>query len=204
MKEKSYFVYKHTSPSGKTYVGITCQKPHRRWNNGRGYLKNKYFYSAICKYGWDNIRHEILFSNLSKDEAEQKEIEMIQFYKSNKNEFGYNIESGGTSAERISEETRLKLSKAKKGKPSNRKGVKLNEEIRKKLSKAHKGIRMSVDSRRKIGEALGKKVICLETGCSFVSAREAERQMNIHSTHIREVCNGKRNTAGGYHWKFID
>lgn len=30
----NYCVYKHTSPSGKVYVGITKLKPKYRWNNG--------------------------------------------------------------------------------------------------------------------------------------------------------------------------
>lgn len=29
-----YTVYKHTTPSGKVYIGITGQKPERRWQNG--------------------------------------------------------------------------------------------------------------------------------------------------------------------------
>lgn len=33
----SYTVYKHTSPSGKVYIGITKKKPEYRWNHGRGY-----------------------------------------------------------------------------------------------------------------------------------------------------------------------
>lgn len=27
----NYYVYKHTSPSGKCYIGITCQNPEKRW-----------------------------------------------------------------------------------------------------------------------------------------------------------------------------
>lgn len=33
----NYCVYKHTSPSGKVYIGITNQKPTRRWREGEGY-----------------------------------------------------------------------------------------------------------------------------------------------------------------------
>ena len=31
-------VYRHIAPSGKVYIGITCQKPEYRWNNGNGYM----------------------------------------------------------------------------------------------------------------------------------------------------------------------
>lgn len=64
---------KHTSPTNKYYVGITKQNPLKRWANGRGYCKNKHFYKAILKYGWDNFKHEIVFSGITKDEAIQRE-----------------------------------------------------------------------------------------------------------------------------------
>ena len=76
-EECRYFVYKHTSPSNKVYIGITQLNPEYRWNNGKGYIKNQYFYRAIQKYGWDNFKHEILFSGLTKQEACNKEIELI-------------------------------------------------------------------------------------------------------------------------------
>lgn len=74
----NYTVYIHTSPIGKVYIGITKMNPIRRWANGLGYKNCSHFFNAILKYGWDNIRHEILFTGLSKEEAEQKEIEFIR------------------------------------------------------------------------------------------------------------------------------
>ena len=47
-----YCVYKHTSPNGMVYIGITRQNPIKRWMNGKGYSYNTYFYNAILKYGW--------------------------------------------------------------------------------------------------------------------------------------------------------
>lgn len=90
-----YTVYKHTSPNGKCYIGITSNNPLIRWSNGNGYSGQPYFFRAIMKYGWDNIKHEILFSDLSKEEACQKEIELIKFHKSNNPNYGYNISTGG-------------------------------------------------------------------------------------------------------------
>lgn len=118
MTSGKYKVYKHTSPDGKVYIGITCQTVEKRWENGNGYKKNKYFYAAIQKHGWENFQHEILYKGISKEEAEQKEIELIAQYKSNKREFGYNLSTGGESAAagvKRSPETRAKMSKAKKG-----------------------------------------------------------------------------------------
>lgn len=59
----NYCVYKHTSPSGKVYAGITKLKPKYRWNNGKGYTRTDeqiLFKRAIIKYGWDNFTHTII------------------------------------------------------------------------------------------------------------------------------------------------
>lgn len=69
----SYIVYKHTSP-----VGITKMNPIRRWANGLGYKKLfSFLLMQFLKYGWDNIRHEILYTGLTQEEAEYKEKELI-------------------------------------------------------------------------------------------------------------------------------
>ena len=68
-----YIVYKHTTPSGKVYIGITRTTLERRCgSNGRNYSKNILFYRAIQKYGWQNIKHEILFDGLTKEQATTK------------------------------------------------------------------------------------------------------------------------------------
>ena len=92
----NYSVYIHTSPSGKVYIGITRRLPKYRWGKGgKGYKENEYFYRAILKYGWDNFSHEILCDNLTKEEAQKLEIELIALYNAADSNFGYNISLGG-------------------------------------------------------------------------------------------------------------
>ena len=64
----NYSVYCHVSPTGKKYVGISSN-PEKRWGNGEGYKKNYLFYPDIQLYGWDNFIHEILYTNLSIEDA---------------------------------------------------------------------------------------------------------------------------------------
>jgi group I intron endonuclease len=113
-EERKWCVYKHMSPSGKIYIGITCQEPpEKRWVNGCGYRNNQYFWRAIQKYGWNNFEHEILFVNLSKEDAANKEKELISFYNSNNSLYGYNLSSGGEGGAEgviISEEERKRRS----------------------------------------------------------------------------------------------
>jgi len=49
-----------------------------------------------------------------------------------------------------------------------------------------------------------KKVICIENGKVYDSCSSAGRELSIKSSHIKEVCNGKRKTCGGYHWEYVD
>lgn len=122
-----YCVYKHTSPSGKVYIGVTRQKPEKRWQNGLGYRTQVRFYRAIEKYGWDNFTHEILFTGLDYDTANQKERELIEAYSSYKKDFGYNNERGGNSKKIISKETIEKMRKAQNTPEAKERIRKINE-----------------------------------------------------------------------------
>lgn len=109
-----YRLYKHTFPNGKVYIGITSQPLEARFQNGNGYKKCPKMYNAILKYGWNNVEHELLYDGLSKQEAEEKEIETIAFYNSVVN--GYNADHGGNVSGTHSIETRAKISMGNKGK----------------------------------------------------------------------------------------
>ena len=49
-----------------------------------------------------------------------------------------------------------------------------------------------------------KAVLCIETNQTFDSIGIASRITNATRKGIRACCNGEQNTAGGYHWMFID
>jgi group I intron endonuclease len=143
-----YIVYKHTNlHNGKVYIGITSTDVKKRWGNGSGYLKTPVFWNAIQKYGWNSFSHEILFDNLSQEEAEQKEIELIALYKSNHRDFGYNVQNGGSTSGKHSLETRMKISESNKGKS-------LSPEARERISNTLKGRKMPLEVRQKISDSL--------------------------------------------------
>lgn len=208
-----YIIYKHTSPNGKIYIGMTSQKPQKRWQNGKAYKENEYFNRAIKKYGWNNFKHEILKENLSKEEAEKLEIYLINVeYKSNIRKNGYNIEYGGCHKGKTSEETKRKISKANKGKhnsPSTefRKGhiTIITEDIKEKISKANKGKHMSKRTEFKKGhKPLNCKMIrCIETNEIYKSIKEASLKTNASASSINKVCKGTRLTANKLHWEYV-
>lgn len=197
----NYCVYKHTFPNNKCYIGITRQNPIKRWKKGNGYYSNPYFYNAIKKIGWDNIKHEILFTNLSKSDAEKKEIELISFFNSANRKYGYNIALGGKAQESISDETREKLRLSHLGK----KHKPMSKQLKRQHSNYMKEHWKDITFKNKLMDGLIKnhcvKVECVETGKIFGSQREASKFYNISYKHIGDCLKGRRKTTGGYHWR---
>ena len=111
--QNNYTVYKHTNVyNGKVYIGLTCRKPETRWANGNGYYSNKHFFNAIKKYGWnDGFEHEIVASELNKNEAEELEIKLISEFDCTNPNKGYNTNLGGCSTGQHSEQTKKTISR---------------------------------------------------------------------------------------------
>lgn len=165
----NWTVYKHTTPSGKVYIGITSTDSKKRWNSGYGYKKNEHFYKAIKKYGWDNIKHEILFTNFTKKMACLMERCLIILYNSFDREYGYNLTLGG--------EKKL--------------GVIFTQEITNKISKTLKGkyVKENSFNRRKVVLLNNRKIFStITSACEYIG-------LDIPS-HITQACKNKRNCAG--------
>lgn len=146
---RTYYVYKHTTPSQKVYIGITKQEPEKRWKNGKGYDKDQIFRFAIEKYGWANIKHEILFEGLTEEEACEKEVELIAFYKSADRRYGYNISLGGNTSSPTEEENAKRSNSMTKNWS--------DPEYRKRISESMRGVKRSEESRQNISIAQKKR-----------------------------------------------
>lgn len=202
----NYKVYIHIFPNQKVYIGVTKQKPEYRWRNGKKYNNNEYMNNAIQKYGWENIEHKILYDNLSKEQAENKEKELILKYKSNIREFGYNILEGGNISNGMTEKGKQQMVDKNKGKHRSPKtefkkghkpwtaGKKMSNEFKQKLSESHLG--QIAWNRRKI--------ICLENNVIYSSMKEASQKLNINETGISRVCRGIMKQTGGFHFKYYN
>lgn len=226
-----YCVYKHTSPSGKSYIGLTCQGMERRARKGEGYKECSAFYNAIQKYGWDNFSHDVLEDHLSFEEACEKERRYIAEYQSLTSQNGYNLENGGRVNATVSEETRKKIAQTLTG----RKRQPLSDETRKRISKAHVGkkhLPKSAETCRKLSDAhkgkvfseehrrhisdskkgvyagannpRARKVRCIETGAVFPTIKDAGLFIGGSPKNIISVCRGNLKTSGGYHWEYAD
>lgn len=70
-------------------------------------------------------------------------------------------------------------------------------------SEVMKGKKHSEESKKKMSKAKSKRILCVETSEVFDSIMDANRKTEINRGSISRVCNGKLNTTGGYHWRFV-
>ncbi|MEQ1706122.1 MAG: NUMOD3 domain-containing DNA-binding protein, partial [Rickettsiales bacterium] len=167
---RNYVVYKHTSPKGKGYVGITNNydrrcKQHQNKNGCR------LFYRAVKKYGWDNFTHEILENGLTLSEANTFERLHIEQYKTLAPN-GYNLMTGGDVSTHC-EETRAKLSEANKGKVYSQETIaKMKESGRRKV--------ITPEHRMKLNQSLWGRVHSNETRGKISNANKGKRLGENH------------------------
>ena len=126
-------IYKITNKiNGKAYIGQTIQDVEKRWRRHCSNCENKSAISkAIKKYGKDNFTFEVIEENIDNIELlNSLEVHYISvlntMYPS-----GYNLMLGGDNRT-LSDETRKKMSEAKKEKPmSDEHKQKIREGIKK-------------------------------------------------------------------------
>lgn len=195
------------------------QKPLKRWLNGKGY-RGQYFETAINKYGWNNIKHEIIYDNLTKEEAEAKEREMIAFYNSDNKEYGYNILEGGLTNKRYPEEVRLKISESRIGNKNPFYGKKHTKESIRKMIESRTGLKRNDNTKQKISEwhknnqfggrnPSAKKIKCITTDEEFNCIKDALDKYLIDRKQMYKHLHNKCNYAGNDNgiqlkWKYID
>ena len=201
---KNWVVYAHKNKiNKKIYIGITGQKPERRWRNGQGYKTSTYFYNAIQKYGWNNFEHIILQFNLTQQKAEEKEKYYIQKYNTLNDTYGYNIKKGGKLNQGLSKQGRKKISQSSKKNWQ-------NPEFKQKQSQKAKKQWQDISFKEKqYNQKTSKKVQCIETGDIFPSQSRAAAWCGLKSgASIARNANGKASYAGTLngkqlHWRFI-
>lgn len=209
-EENKWLVYEHISPSGKVYVGITSKTPEKRFgDNGRNYLSlirpNKYkhpiFALAVLKYGWNNFEHNIVCTNLTREQANKEEEKRIKKYKTLG--LSYNVTDGGEGSKGIhfkhSEESKLKISlhHAPMTKETAEKirntmlGQKYPKERRLACSKGHDKEKIPVTQYSLDGTYIA----------SYESIMAAERATGVRNSGIAFCIKGKYKQSGGYLWK---
>ena len=186
----TYCVYKHTSPSGKVYIGITKKKPNYRWSNGLGYKSSPHFWSAIQKYGWENFKHEVLYTNLSCDEACAIEQKLIAQYKATDRQFGYNEKAGGQKGSQLNDIVRAKISASQK------RFYAEHPERAKAMSERATGFRHTAEAKAKISASKkGKTFVETDEWKANIGAANRQRLMEDECLYADTVARCRANGA---------
>lgn len=216
-------VYKYENlVNGKLYIGRTSQTLSDRANGSglTGYKTSERFWNAICKYGPENFKGTILFENLTFEESVRIESELIKKYDTTNPEKGYNILEQEPGCGCLSEETKIKIGNANRGKPSWAKGKHLSDEHKENISKALKGKKFSEDhlnalrefnaTRKgkpqaytfseedfaKAREACKIKIVIDQTGEVFDSMTDLAKFLNVHISNLSRAIKEHRKYKG--------
>lgn len=92
-------VYRITSPSGKSYIGITKRSVRVRWSahvsRARASRLNHPFLNAIRKYGSEAFTVTVLATEFTEQQAKDVEVMLIDLYCTQDRNHGYNLSPGG-------------------------------------------------------------------------------------------------------------
>lgn len=171
-----FLIYKHTSPSGKSYIGQTNN--FNRRTNGHASINSpcRALKNAILKYGWDNFSHEILVDNLTLEQANELETKFIlEFNTLSPN--GYNLTTGGNNKV-ASNETKKKISMSLTGRT-------ISDATKIKISKIHKGKITSDETKRKISESHMGKILSEETKQKMKKRTQSEESNLARSQKLK-------------------
>ena len=216
-------VYVHIIPKSiskhnhdKYYVGITGCSISQRWGKNGSNYKGLYFFNAIKKYGWNNIEHEIIAKNLTKNEACEFEKTLIKVLKSNNKKYGYNISEGGDGGNRkdiISVKQYDLFGNFIKKYPSAADAAKHNNINRTNITHACKNHgkaagymwcyaneEINYPYKRKGQKTVIQKTLNGEYISSYISLKEASEKTGINKGNIYRCITGKNKYAGGYLW----
>ena len=193
----------HTDMMSQGYIGVSSNADkrftaHKEMNRGT----NAHLRHAIKKYGWDNLIKSVLIY------AEKDYCLDIERKLRPANKIGWNLTVGGGLPPIMtgpqpklkgrlvwnkgktgvySEESKHKMSLARKGKPAPNKGIPHTEETKAKLSMLFQGQKSPMDGKKHSPEAIEK--IRLSKVGKLASEETRKKMSLIHSTRIRPPLN---------------
>ena len=213
-----------TSPSGKSYIGQAVDLDKRKSNFlsfGTRYAGSK-INNARRKYSDIQYWTYTILEYCDIDDLDEREEYYISLYNTMRK--GYNCESGGHENKIVSDETKQKMSDAKKGMYCGENnpmwGKHFTEEQKQKMSKSRKGKccgekhpmwgrHLNEEEKRKLSKAHDNVKIAVSQYtkegvyiASYDSSLEAQRLTNIDRATISRCCRGIQKTAGGFKWAY--
>ena len=179
------YIYRHIRKDTNQvfYIGIGTDNKGKH-TRAKSKARNRYWKRIVEKTDYEV---EILFDDITKEEAISKEIEFIQIYGRRDLSLGTlcNLTDGGEGASNMSEEGKERLRQL-------RRNTIMPQEQKDKYSEIFKGS----------GNPNASKIICGKTLHIFGSIQEAAEFLKINKHTLRNNINGKNcNKIGFYYYK---
>ena len=224
--EGKYVVYLITFPNNKKYCGYSSNLK-RRWRSENKYHTQPAIYRAIKKYGWNNLKKEVLYIFDNAEDALKQEAICIEEMDLLNPDKGYNLVPGGNvpphGSQYLTEEGRKKLQEHGRqlaqevwGNPekaayarqrmkeeTHKKRMLLSkEELKEKYGKHNIG-KMPPNAKAILQIDLVTDEILNEYPNSIHAARAIGLEASA-SANLRRNANGKGKQAYGYKWRWKD
>lgn len=204
--------------NGKKYVGL-AKNIKARWHGHRTRLRNnthpnRHLQAAWNKYGEGAFSFYVLeeVAEVDLDDTEIKWIKRLDTF-----ENGYNLTEGGggQSGRHLTDEEKRHLSEINKGALNPNFGVRRSLETRRKMSEAMRGKShgampqtqkdaISNGNKGKPRPWFNKPVLWIETGRVYASISEAAEKTGYKLPAISQVCRGDRNSLYSQHFVFVE
>ena len=189
---------------GKKYIGQSSDIQKRWYEHKRRLNKNEhynlYLQRAWNKYGQDNFKFYIL-KLCKENQLDDLEVYYIDLFNANCSDYGYNETSGGEGVRgyHLSDDQRRHISEIKKGK-------KIPDDTRKKISEAltkriTDGYMPKVDHLIEYNKTQMKQIDCYNIFgdfiCIYDSIHDAARKLGVEATNISKVLLEKHSNCNG-------
>lgn len=204
------YIYQITNnTNGKLYVGKTMFSISKRWDehcrDSQSNAKiNRPLYSAIRKYGKENFS----IKEIDKTDGDGSELEKYWIEKLGSYKYGYNATIGGDGRPYLDYDLIVATYNEVKSLRKTAKVLNICPDTVTRVLKDRECFVPSASESAKIqlSKCVGMYAIDGKLIKTFSSTQEASKYISIvkgHS-HISDVCLGKRKTAYGYIWKYIN
>lgn len=203
-------IYKITSPTKKVYIGqsIDIEKRfnHYKLLNCKGQPR---LYRSLLKYGANKHKFEIL-CECSVEELNEKERYYQDIFSAlDKNGLNSKLTTASDRSGKLSEETKLKMSIASKGKKKSKEHCKniskriiseetkiklrlkkYSDETKLKMRKWQIGKVLSEEHKKKLSIAKQKLILNIETGIFYYGAEEAAKTVYMNKNTLNNCLSG--------------
>lgn len=184
------------SKNGKIYIGKTNDIAER-WRRHQADARlgcRFYLHRSMKKHGIENFTIELLEEHETEQEALDREIFYIAFFRTNMKRYpdgnGMNLTDGGggLSGYKHSEETKAKMSDSAKGHaPTRTEFAPLTDETKAKISKSHIGKIMSEETKAKMSKTLKGRIFTEEHKANMSAAQTGEKNHMFGKKHSEET-----------------